>query len=248
MNRQQFYQWMDDPLSLSAESTTALLELTREYPYFQTARILYLLNLKLMQDYHYDAELRRVAVLAADRARLRHWLILRDDKPSVFEAKPEKAVSDKDEAAEQFRQSQLKELEEQIRASLREIEENKSKLQQLLEEKRSIVEELDLQEEPEAASDEGSALRPLPKDHLLEAFIREKTDQAQGRANFFNPMESARKSIEDNDEILSETLARLVAAQGKKDKAIKIYQKLMLKYPQKSSYFAAQIEKLSKSS
>jgi len=38
----------------------------------------------------------------------------------------------------------------------------------------------------------------------------------------------------------------LIAAQGKKDKAIKIYQQLMLKNPQKSSYFAAQIEKLKK--
>jgi len=248
MNRQQLYQWMDDPLSLSSESLAALLELTREYPYFQTAGILYLLNLKLMQDYHFDAELRRTAVLAADRARLRQWLMLPEDRPAGPGVQPEPFTTGKDESSEQLRQAQLKELEEQIRASLREIEEGKLKLQHLMDEKRSIVEDLDFQEEPEAASDEGSALRPLPKDHLLEAFIREKTDQAQGRANFFNPMESARKSIEDNDEILSETLARLVAAQGKKDKAIKIYQKLMLKYPQKSSYFAAQIEKLSKSS
>ncbi len=239
---------MDDPLSLSSESAATLVELNREYPYFQTARILYLLNLKLLQDYHFDAELRRVAVLAADRARLRHWLMLTEELTPVSGDKTEAVTTNQDEAKELFRQSQLRELEEQIRASLREIEESKSRLQQLMEEKRSIVEDLEYQEELTTASDEMSPLRPLPKDHLLEAFIRDKTDQAQSRADFFNPLESARKSIEDNDEILSETLARLVAAQGKKDKAIKIYQKLMLKYPQKSSYFAAQIEKLSKSS
>lgn len=91
-------------------------------------------------------------------------------------------------------------------------------------------------------------MRPLPKDELLEEFIRQAGNQGFKRASFYNPEDSARRSIEENEGIVSETLARLVAAQGKKDKAIEIYQKLMLKNPQKSGYFAAQIEKLRKES
>lgn len=52
------------------------------------------------------------------------------------------------------------------------------------------------------------------------------------------------KSIVSNDSIASETLADLLVLQGKKKKAIKMYKQLSLKFPEKSAYFAAQIEKL----
>lgn len=54
----------------------------------------------------------------------------------------------------------------------------------------------------------------------------------------------AASSTEINDELLSESFAKLLVSQGKKPKAKKIYEKLMLKFPEKSSYFADLIEKL----
>lgn len=54
------------------------------------------------------------------------------------------------------------------------------------------------------------------------------------------------KSLDTNDEIISETLAELLVLQGKKKKAIKMYQQLSLKFPEKSANFAAQIKKLTK--
>ncbi|MBK9109080.1 MAG: hypothetical protein IPM92_12130 [Saprospiraceae bacterium] len=52
------------------------------------------------------------------------------------------------------------------------------------------------------------------------------------------------KSLTLGEEIVSETLARLLARQGHREDAIEMYEKLMLKYPQKGSTFAAAIEKL----
>jgi hypothetical protein len=50
--------------------------------------------------------------------------------------------------------------------------------------------------------------------------------------------------IEDND-LVSETLADLLAFQGNSKKAIDMYRKLILKFPEKSSFFATKIEKIS---
>ena len=52
------------------------------------------------------------------------------------------------------------------------------------------------------------------------------------------------ENLHDNQEIATELLADIYATQGHKDKAIEIYQQLILKYPEKHIYFAAQIERL----
>jgi tetratricopeptide (TPR) repeat protein len=54
------------------------------------------------------------------------------------------------------------------------------------------------------------------------------------------------KSGEFADNIVSETLAKILIRQGKKEKAIEVYRKLIWKFPQKKVYFAAQIEELKK--
>lgn len=54
------------------------------------------------------------------------------------------------------------------------------------------------------------------------------------------------KNGEFADNIISETLAKILIQQGKKEKAIEVYKKLIWKFPQKKVYFAAQIEELKK--
>jgi len=52
------------------------------------------------------------------------------------------------------------------------------------------------------------------------------------------------ESLQENQDIATETLADIYATQGHKNKAIEIYEHLILKYPEKHIYFAAQIERL----
>lgn len=63
-----------------------------------------------------------------------------------------------------------------------------------------------------------------------------------------SPASETRKVIESSltlkEEVISETLAKLLARQGHKLEAIAMYEKLMLKFPEKGSTFATAIEKL----
>ncbi len=54
------------------------------------------------------------------------------------------------------------------------------------------------------------------------------------------------KNGEFDDNVISETLAQILIRQGRKEKAIEVYKKLIWKFPQKKVYFAAQIEDLKK--
>lgn len=57
----------------------------------------------------------------------------------------------------------------------------------------------------------------------------------------------AKASAQADDNLVTETLAQLYLRQGNTTEAVRIYQELSLRFPHKSSYFAAQIEKISKS-
>ncbi len=56
--------------------------------------------------------------------------------------------------------------------------------------------------------------------------------------------ELSRESIEYHPDLVSETLAQILEKQGQNERAIDIYTKLSLKFPEKSSYFAKKIESL----
>jgi hypothetical protein len=88
----------------------------------------------------------------------------------------------------------------------------------------------------------------IPGKELIEKFIREEPRITPSKSTFYSPSNMAKKSVIEPDDLVTETLASIYAQQGNYQKAINFYQKLSLKFPEKSRYFAALIEELNKKS
>jgi len=84
------------------------------------------------------------------------------------------------------------------------------------------------------------------EDEIIERFIQEVPQIKPQSADKLDNENKARKSSEDQDELVTETLAQIYIDQMLYPKAIDTYRKLMLKFPEKSRYFAGQIEQLEK--
>ncbi len=80
---------------------------------------------------------------------------------------------------------------------------------------------------------------------IIDRFLREDPRISPLREVIPEP-ETVKKSLQEESYLVSETLAEVLLKQGKPEKACDIYEKLCLKYPEKSSYFAKKIEDINK--
>lgn len=85
MNLDSFYTYINNPALLNNNSVTELSEIIERYPYFQTARLLYLKNLQLLNDYRFNDELKIVSAYAVNREVLYKLVSEKIEKQSVKE-------------------------------------------------------------------------------------------------------------------------------------------------------------------
>jgi hypothetical protein len=105
--------------------------------------------------------------------------------------------------------------------------------------------QLDISESPTRDDHSGWPVKS-DKTRLIEDFLEKgatfKTMAAEDSDH--QPVDLAAKAVSLNDEIVTEKFANLLVRQRKCEEAIKALEKLSLKFPEKSVYFAARIEEV----
>ena len=229
---------INHPERLDRDTLYELRSLLALNPYFQTARLLMLQNLYLLDDAAFDEELRRAALYITDRKALFNLV---EAAHHQLRQKP-KAKKQKPEADSQT--SRTIDLIDNFLESIPEDEEPKGKKRRPTPADAAIdyVAYL-LDTEGDVATDDA----PQLKGHdLIDNFLQ----QEQGRITLDLPQDDyddSQTDSDDNDEeYFTETLARIYIKQGRYQKALDIISRLSSKYPQKNAYFADQMRFLEK--
>lgn len=200
--------------------------LVKKYPYFTAAQVL--LAVGMVRDGHEKAQqqLQKAAAMAPNRNVLRK---LCTQLPDEYVVQKNILIPEID----------LGGTTEDLHREIAILEEKKKSLDEL----KAIIENKIAELEKEKSKPKKSE-KKLSKTEIIDKFIAENPSISRPKQEFFNPISAAQESIIDQENIVSETLAIIYEKQGYFEKAISIYEKLKLKYPEKSIIFAAQINAL----
>ncbi len=234
MTVNDIFKLMKSPGLLNGDTLPQLKNLVEEYPYFQTVRMLYLKNLQIEKDLSFPMELRKMALYAPDRKKLYYWI--EKDKFASFnfdnlEEKEDKNLENTFSSIDSFLASEnvIEEEFEFGRSSGALV--STDYLSLLSEEEKNNL----------------THTQPLKHQKTIDDFL-EKDKQSPIKIKLSegeNIVSESFQAKEKND-FLGETLAKIYIKQKKYEKALQIIQKLNLQYPEKSTYFALQIEELNK--
>ena len=239
MDKERLQYIIKNPQSINDDDIEMLSSIVAMYPYFTIAQVLLAVGFDLKEDKRLNKQLRLAAAMSSDRNSLRHLLAESKEKKNTCDL-PDEFGNESQQTLDSIVIPEI---------DLNKSQEELSREMDLLEEKRKSLDELkylieqriiELEREKEEANKEE---KTLSKTEIIDKFIAENPQISRPKQEFYNPMVVAQTSVVDKENIISETLATIYLNQGYVEKAISVYQKLSLKNPEKSVYFAELIEK-----
>ncbi len=241
MTQEEIIQLMENPCLLNKDTLPHIRRLTEEFPYFQTIRMLYVMNLNQIKNLSFYSELKLAAMYASDRKKLFYHITgeqFADLKGYTQKYQSDLSIDKTFSLIENF---------------LSGTEETDNDLEIAINPENPFIGDYSsyvLQEPVENTEDTDN---PLMHQDIIDNFLEEDKKQAIKitlEPDPASPVNEPRleEPVENQGEdmFFMETLVNIYIKQGRYAKAIKIFEKLSLNNPEKSVYFADQIRILQK--
>lgn len=269
MNLTDYTFLLNKPDAINDRYAETLDNVLEAFPYFQSARVLKLKHLYNQDSFNYNYALKVSAAYTTDRSILFDF-ITSDSFVSVQKGLYEKKLEElmnmtvvgSEHLIVEAKQPVVDALEQSILTSIKEAtttEEQKAEeklaigkpLEFSKNEKHSFQEWLQLsrlkpiERENSSNSEQAQQTKPMINDDkkkkldLIDKFIENNPKITPIAKDAVVPV--VEPFSEDTTYLMTETLARVYLEQKKYSKAIQAYEILILKYPEKSSFFADRI-------
>ena len=264
MNLTDYTYLLNKPDAISEKQAETLENVIEEFPYFQSARVMRLKHLYNQDSYKYNYALKVAASYTTDRSMLFDF-ITSDNFVAVQKGLYEKKLEELMNMHVYESEIVLVEptlietentLENSIKNSIKEATTEEEKATEKLaigkpleftkDEKHSFQEWLQLarfkpiiREAEKSVTEIEISVEKQKKIELIDKFIENNPKIIPISKDAQNIV--IEQKTEDTTYLMTETLARVYLEQKKYSKAIQAYEILILKYPEKSSFFADRI-------
>ncbi len=250
MNSTELTYLLNKPFALNEKQTVALETVLHEFPYFQAARVLHLKGLLNQESFRYNYELKKTAANTVDRSILFNFITSNE-----FTTIQSNLIDLEIEHINNISVVQSEIIEEiKVQDSAIEVETENIDLEigkpLAFEnsEKHSFQEWLTLTKITPIERKEDSEIEEFTEEkqkkiELIDRFIELNPKISPVKENAKTPL-NININKDEPTHLMTETLAKVYLEQKKFNKAIQAYEILILKYPEKSSFFADRIKKI----
>jgi tetratricopeptide (TPR) repeat protein len=250
MNKSKLMMYLHNPELLGDRDLSEIKELVDEYPCFQSVRMLYVKNLRNQGYSNYGKVLREAAVFVTNRTKL---FFLLDERVIIkHDAEPsQKAVEE-----EVFDFGKMEEMAG-LKSAPSAAEKAKSELDKLIDNEMTVQPyfgnlsdtfDLDSFKQTFGKKDKPAEQTKVERhaqllDNFTQLNIKPITGSESETADK-EPVAMDGESSVLNTNLMSDTLAQIYFKKGAYEQALRMYEKLCLKFPEKNSYFAARIREI----
>jgi len=224
MSKEELIALLRDP-GQTGQAVGELYQLIERYPYFHTGYQLYLKGLQQTDEGKMALQLTKTAFCVRDRAVLYNYI----NHPSALGQQPLPI----DNSIEITAPEDSGIPPETV------TEESAMSDNQLMDVIRRQLEEIT---PPQTEEIQTETSRETSGNDLIDEFLKSNPKITPDEDSVFHVDLS--DGMQEIPDIATDTLAEIYASQGHIDKAIEIFEHLILKYPEKHIYFAAQIDRL----
>lgn len=256
ITRDHLIQFIEKPGLLKEQTIGELKEIVDEFPYFQSAQLLYTYNLLSQANFRYAGYLKTCSIYATDRTVL-YQLLQSKSSPQIPSVQvtpddsrdPEHMALLELSEEKQITEAEFTQLSSSEPTDAVPIDFDLLSFDQPDSFYQTDVTTSALKNSDSQVQTDQNETKEEEKVDLIEQFIKvnptiqpriEITPEGKEQSELKYDAEN------ENDEFITETLSRIYLKQGHYQKAIDSFRRLSLKFPEKSVYFAQQIEEIKK--